>query len=154
MKKLSAFFVLATAAMATIPTQAQAATTASPFNVTVTFTSACLINTVPLNLNFGTYTAYGAASVPAPTTAVTFKCTQGLPAPAAALDAAGGAVAGLAYTVATGAGTKTTTGTAGTATTAATQDVWSYTVTGGMAAGQPGDITSPATRVRTLTITY
>ena len=155
MKKLlsiAALSLLSLSGMIAVP--AQAGTVGSSFNVKVNLTSACVIGTAATALDFGTYTAFGSATVSAPVTNVTFNCTNGLTPSAVALDTTGPTVvAGLAYTLSVDGGTKAA-GSAGTASTAATADVMTYVVTGSMAAGQAGDVTAAVSATRTLTITY
>ena len=158
MKKLAASTIVAAAMFSTAMPTVEA-TTAGPsqFNVTVSLTSVCTIAAIA-DLNFGTYTAFGAATVPAPTTSVALTCTRGLAAtPTLAFDAAFGVVAGLNYTVATGA-TTTTVGTNATPTAGApngTATTYAIAVTGAMPAGQAGtDGAGVKTDVRTVTITY
>ncbi len=159
----------ALASVCMLPTAAQAATVGSPFNVTVNLTAVCAVNVAAAPLNFGTYTAFGTASTPAPTTAVTFRCTQGFSPTAVQFDAvpalstasaAGatatgtGIIAGLRYTLAVAAPTSVT-GSAATAAAGSGADIKTYTVTGGMVAGQAGLVPAGAvTQARTLTITY
>jgi len=129
---------------------AQAATVGQAFNVTATLTSACASNnTAPTDVNFGAYTAFGSAATPAPTTTISFKCTRNATAPSGvALDASTGSIKGVAYSLAIGAVTAAP-GAAGS------PDIYSYVVTGTMAAGQAGDATAAAGPVvHTLTITY
>ena len=153
MKKLILVAALGLAAMSS-----QAATVAQSFNVTASLTAQCASNNAaPSDVNFGTYTAFGSAATAAPTSAITFRCTKGFAAtPTASLGVGGtsGTIAGLAYTLAIGAGVKTA-GASGAAGTSGTYDVYSYTITGSMASGQAGD-SSAATApvVHTLTITY
>ena len=143
-----------------ISTSGVQAATVSPnptFNVTVSLTSVCTVAAIP-DLNFGTYTAFGSASIPAPTTTVQVTCTRGLPAsPTLAFDFAYGVVAGLNYTVASAAPTLAP-GTAATPVasgTNGTPDVYSISITGAMPSGQPGTNSAGIqTDVRTVTISY
>ena len=157
MKKLTLVAALSLIALS-MSAQAQAATVAQSFNVTASLTAQCVSNNAaPADVNFGTYTAFGTAATPAPTTAITFRCTKGYAAsPTASLGVGGtsGTICGLAYTLGIGAGVKTA-GASGAAGTVGTYDVYSYTITGAMAAGQAGDssiVIAPV--VHTLTITY
>lgn len=152
MKKLFPLLTFVTFALSGLGNSAQAVTTANAFAVNVNLTAQCLVNTAAAPLNFGTYTAFSATAITA-TTAVSFKCTQGTTLTSVALDAASGAIAGLAYTLAVGPNTGAL-GTAGSATVAATADVATYTVTGTMAANQPGMGSGAGTATRTLTLTY
>lgn len=172
MKKLlprAALSLLALSSLVTAPLQA--ATTTSGFNVTVNLTSMCQINTAAAALNFGTYTAFGSAGTPAPTTAITFQCTQGFAPTTVALDttptlstagaaglttSGGGVIAGLLYSLSV-AGVVSTTGSAATTTAGSGFDTKSYTITGGMASGQAGlssTATLAATQARVLTLTF
>lgn len=158
MKKLAASTIVAAVMFAAAMPAAQAATAGpAPFNVQVSLTSVCTIAAIP-NMSFGTYTAFGAASIPAPTTSVALTCTRGLAAtPTLAFDAAFGVVAGLNYTVSSGAPT-TTAGTNATPTAGApngTPTTYAIVVTGAMPAGQAGtDSVGVQTDIRTVTITY
>ena len=152
-------------------------TVGQAFNVSTTFTAACVTNnTSPATLDFGAYTAFGSAANAAPTSTISFKCSRALTLISAVFDSAGtvassgaagstptagGVVAGLQYTLATAAAVKSTTGTAASASALGTADIFDYVVTGSMAAGQPGCISSgnsgdrcSATQTRTLTLTY
>jgi len=154
--KISAISAIAAAAIfsVAIPSVNAAVTAPTPFNVTVTLSSVCTVAAIP-DLSFGTYTAFGSASIPAPTTSVGVTCTRGLAAtPTLAFDATNGVVAGLNYSVAAGAAALTA-GSAATPGVPGTADTYAFTVTGSMAAGQPGtDSVGVQTDVRTVTITY
>lgn len=152
MKKLILVTALGLASIATLPAHA-AGTVDSTFNVKVNLAATCVINGAAGDLDFGTYTAFGSASTPAPTTSVSFKCTNGLTPASVTLDAINTVVKGLAYTLSVGAAVVTA-GSAGDSVTAATQDVRTYTVTGGMAAGQAGTGSGSGSVVRTLTVAY
>ena len=163
----AALSLLALSSLVTAPLQA--ATTTSGFNVTVSLSSQCVINTAATALNFGTYTAFGSASTAAPTTAITFKCTQGFAPGNVALDAtptlstaatAGlttsgtGVIDGLLYTLSVAA-VASTAGSAATSSAGSGADIKSYTITGGMVAGQAGLITgSTGTQARVLTLNF
>ncbi|HEX4857653.1 MAG TPA: hypothetical protein VFV17_01465 [Usitatibacteraceae bacterium] len=171
MKKLLLTASIA-AVVAGFAAPASAATVSNNFNVQVALAAVCTANVAATpTLDFGTYTAFGAASTPAPTTTFTYNCTRGLAAPTVAFDtvngtAAGyGVLAGLNYQVTAGAPTQTAAGTAATAVAGGvgTAATWSVSVTGAMAAGQAGDCgggtaaaCTPATasHVRTLIVTY
>lgn len=146
MKKLS---LIAALALAGFSMSSQAATVGQTFNVTATLVSVCLTNNAtPTDVNFGAYTAFGSAAIPAPTTTISFKCTRGVTPTGVALDTTTGSIKGVNYSLAIGAVT-TVAGVAPAATT------HSYVVTGTMAAGQPGDTAGAAGPiVHTLTITY
>ena len=154
--------IVATSLLVTVPV-VNAATVSSGFNATVTLSAQCLATTVGTPVvAFGTYIAFGAAIGPISLSApLTFKCTNGLPAPAVAFDngVAGGVIAGLVYTLTAPTLTRTN-GAAATATVGAGQDTYAYTFTGSIAAGQPGEcITAAATSCaptvpRTIVVTY
>ena len=133
-----------------ISVSAQAATVGQAFNVSATLTTACASNNVtPAAVDFGAYTSFGSAAIPAPTSTISFKCTRNSAGPlSVALSAAAGTIKGLAYTLAVGAVTAAP-GAAGS------PDVYSYVVTGAMAAGQAGDtLAAGGPIVHTLTVTY
>ncbi len=142
----------------TIPATQAATTAPQAFNVSVSLTSVCTVAAIA-DLSFGTYTAFGSASIPAPTTSVALTCTRGLgAAPTLTFDAAGGGtngvVAGLNYTLAAGAAVLTA-GTAATPGVPGTADAHTITITGAMPAGQPGtDGVGVQTDIRTVTVTY
>ena len=148
---------------------AQAATVAGNFNVTVTLTSRCTIAAIT-DLAFGTYVAFqGTAQTATPVTA-TLTCSRGM-APAgitaafdtaapgstaasAAANAVGaGVLAGLQYDITATPGTVAS-GAAATASSIGTADSRPFTISGTMPAGQAGDVLASSTQVRTLTITY
>jgi hypothetical protein len=174
---------LAFAAVAASTGQLHAATVGQAFNVTTAFTPTCVTaNAAPTALSFGTYTAFGSATAPTPSTQISFKCSRTLTpgninfdtvstdstSSSGALTATGGGVvSGLRYTLNVGAAVKTTTGTAATASAEGTADVFTYPINGAMAASQPGcDLASIGTNVagdvngcaasqtRTFTIAY
>ena len=165
-KFLVSAMTAATLLSATAPV-VHAATVSSGFNATVTLSAQCLATTAgtPV-IAFGTYIAFGAAVGPVSLSApLTFKCTSGLPAPTVAFDGGvdggvgGGVIAGLVYTL-TAPTLARTNGTAATATVGAGQDIYSYTFSGSIAAGQPGECISAAatscapTVPRTIVVTY
>jgi hypothetical protein len=161
MKKQLLIVPAAIAASLAFPASVLAATSNSTFNVTASLTSVCSVTTVgtPV-IAFGTYTAFGAAIGPVAVSApATFQCTRGLPQPTASYDVAGGGpagvIVGLQYTLSAPAGSKTTTGTAASAGSTGSADVYSYSFSGSIAAGQAGDPTqNPGPDVRTLIISY
>lgn len=149
MKQAAIFASLALSGLLMSAT-AQAATVGQAFNVTATLTSVCASNnTGPTDVNFGAYTSFGSAATPAPTTTISFKCTRGATAPSGvALNSTTGSIKGVNYSLAIG-GVVAAPGTAGN------PDLYSYTITGTMAAGQAGDVNAAAGPVvHTLTITY
>lgn len=164
MKKLAVSTIAAVAVFVAIAPVAQAATVPAGFTVQVGLTAVCTAAAAPL-LDFGTYTAFGTASIPVPTSAFAISCTRGLAAPTYAFDATGnfGVIAGLNYSLGA-ARTGTVAGTPAAAVLGGvgTADTHTITITGGMAAGQAGDCTGGdatacsvvATQTRTLTITY
>jgi len=167
-------FVLASAWALAI--NVQAATVGQTFNVSTTFTPTCITNNAsPTALDFGAYTAFGSAANAAPTTTISFKCSRAFAIVSVVFDTgtnlsssaagltptAGGVIAGLQYTLATAAVTKSVTGTAASTSAAGTADEFQYVITGTMASGQAGCIGSgntndlcSATQTRTLTVTY
>lgn len=153
------------------------------FTVTTAFAPTCIAyNSSQPDLSFGTYTAFGVATTPTPSTTISFKCSRTLTPGNINLDTvstdsttssgalsatAGGVVAGLRYTLAIAAPVKTFTGSAATASTEGSADIYTYTVNGAMAGSQAGcNITSigantagdvngcAATQTRTLTVAY
>jgi hypothetical protein len=155
---------------------ARAATVGQTFNVSTTFTPTCITNNAsPADLNFGAYSAFGSAANAAPTTTISFKCSRAFAIVSVVFDTgtnlvssaagltptAGGVIAGLRYTLATSAVSKSVTGAAATAAVAGTADEFQYVITGTMAAGQAGCTGSgntgdlcAATQTRTLTVSY
>lgn len=161
MKKFLPVVALGLLGLTGLGNSALAATTNNPFTVTANLTAQCLVNTAAGNLDFGIYTAFGSASTPTPTTAVSFKCTKGTALTSVAFDtingtaAGAGVVMGLAYTM-TASAASTAPGIAavvGTGT-GATADIQTYTVTGAMAPGQPGAGSGAGTSARSLILTY
>jgi hypothetical protein len=144
-------------------TSTQAATLGpANFNVTTNLTSACqIVAAATPVLDFGTYTAFGSATTPAPTATIGLECTRNLATPVSFTFDGGtsyGVIAGLNYNV-TASSVTTTPGTAATPALGGvgTPDLRTITLTGDMAAGQAGDCataTCAATVTRTLTITY
>lgn len=170
------FSAVASAVLLAAFVPAQATDVASSFDVSVSLTAICTAsNSGATTLDFGTYTAFGAATTPNPTVDLTFSCTRGLAAPTfvfdntdaarAAAGAAGyGVLAGLNYSLAA-ANQATTAGSAATAAAGGvgSADTRTVRVTGTMAAGQAGACANSdaatcagaaATHARTLTITY
>lgn len=135
-------------------TTAGATTAAQDFDVKATVTALCQ-STDATNpaLNFGTYTAFGSAQFPTPTTNIHFQCTRGLLITNVALSKTASTVAGLAYTLGVDAGTKTG-GSAATGGTGAGADTWVFVVNGNMPASQAGDSAAATTDTQTLTITF
>jgi len=131
---------LAVATTVALAPAAHAATATSPFTVSVTLTSVCTV-TAPANVTF-VYTSFQVGAAASAGGGYTVSCTNNLPY-TMSLDAGGGTVAGLAYTVAAPAGGFTGTGAA-----------VAHTITGSIAGGQGGDATALTTDTRTLTITY
>ena len=150
-------------------------TVGADFNVSVSLTSKCRVDTATpystQTLNFGTYEAFAGASTPAPSANVTFECTRGMAAPTVAFDtgtdktstlthttATGeGVVAGLRYTLAVAAGSRTAgnVATAGAPGSNGSADIWTYAVSGAMPTGQAGTASvGVQTQARQLIITY
>ncbi len=164
---ISAGFMLAA-------TQANAATVAGNFNVTVTLDSRCTMAAIG-DLAFGTYTAFRATDLAATDTTATLTCTRGLTgvtaafdtvaagatAAAAATDAVGaGVIAGLQYDI-TATAQAVLPGTAATAGNIGTADTREYIISGNMPADQAGTCATNqtacnvvASQQRTLTVTY
>ena len=159
MKKLLPLVTLGLFSISGLFTPAFAVVANNPFNVTANLTAQCLVNTAAAALDFGTYVAFGSSSVAAPTTAVSFKCTKGTVLTGVTFDATNGSAAGagvvqgLAYTMTVSAPV-TVAGTAATTVAGAGADVSTYTVTGAMAAGQPGAGAGAGTSARTLILSY
>ena len=147
MKKLLISAAVA-ASLSGVAGSAQAATVGQSFLAKVVLTAQCATNNAtPADLDFGTYTAFGTATIPAPTTTISFKCTRGVAITGVALDGAVPTIAGLTYGAAIGADSPTP-------QAAPLPNLHSYIITGSIAAGQAGDTAAAATQTRTLTITY
>lgn len=162
MKKILATAVVA-AISAMIPA-AQAATTNSNFDVSVTLTSQCTAtNSGTTTVDFGTYLAFQPGAQAGSPVNLTFQCTRGLAPVLVAFDIVNGTAAGvgvlqgLQYTLAAGA-PGSVAGTAATTATIGTGDVVTYAVTGTMPAGQAGTCAvascGPTSHVRTLIVTF
>ena len=152
MKQAAIIASLALSALS-MSASAQAGTVGQAFNVTATLTTACASNnTGPADVAFGAYTSFTATALTANTT-VSFKCTRNSATPTAATLTGGtggttGSIKGLTYTLVLGTATLA-------AGAAGAPDVYSYLISGTMAAGQAGDATAaPGPVVHTLTITY
>jgi hypothetical protein len=151
MKKLVVSTLAAAALFAAMSPAAQAVTTATgAFNVNITLTSVCTVDTSATSATF----AYTSQQVAAATFASGFNvtCTNGLPITSVTLDslAVTDAATSLAYTLALGAVPPTGTG--------APQAI---TVSGNMVAGQVGTCAgascsnaASANKTRTVTISY
>ncbi|MBK5205415.1 MAG: hypothetical protein JJD98_08405 [Polaromonas sp.] len=157
MKKIlsiAALSMLSLSSLLTTPAQAVGTSTATGnFDVTVNLTANCKFDATSTAIDFGTYDAFNGPSITAPSTNISFKCTNGLAPSSVAVDAVNTVVNGLAYTLAVTGGTASG-GSAGTSTTAAVADTRTYTVTGTMATGQAGTGSGTATVARVLTVTY
>jgi hypothetical protein len=147
MKKVLAF--IAAALLIGAGSSAQAGTATGTFNVNITLTSACTVNTAATAANF----AYTSLQVAASTFASSFtlQCTNTLPIVSVALDslAVTDAATNLAYTLALGA------------TPASTGAANPVAVTGSMAGGQAGTCAlasctnaASANKTRTVTVTF
>jgi hypothetical protein len=136
-------------------TAAQAAGSATQnFTVTATIAANCTSTTVGTpNVDFGSYSAFVGPANSAPTANISFKCTRGLAITGATVSKPTSTVAGLLYTLAVDAGTKTG-GSAATASAGATADQWVYVVTGTMGANQAGDSGAATTDNQVLTIAF
>lgn len=158
------------ALLASVAPVALATTVTSDFTVSVQLAAQCqALNTGTQTVDFGTYTAFGAAKTAS--ASLTFNCTRSLAVPTFSFDSANGSstgygvLAGLNYGLA--AADVRTAGSAATAVSGGVGSATLHTVTisGTMAAGQAGEcVTSgstaancestPASHVRTLTVTY
>lgn len=146
------------ASLAVLAMGAQAAGTANQnFEVTATLSPNCVTNNAnanPATLAFGTYTGFGSAVTVAPASGFTSKldCSNNMSAPTVAVTGGNsGIVVGVAYTLNVGAVTVAAGVDSNQATnTAAEADVYSVSVGGGIAAGQPGEVGAPATHARVL----
>jgi hypothetical protein len=143
-----------------------AGSTGAAVNVLATVTPSC-----STSVTAGTAIAYtgmtNAAVTAASMGSVTFTCTRGLTLTGVAWDGAStgggsgdtatatttGTVAGLAYTLKSGAATKTA-GAAASGSTGAGATTYVYALTVDMAANQPGDSGASGTAARTLTLSY
>jgi hypothetical protein len=174
--KKSVLLVAVVAALSGASAFAQAvAPLSSTFDVKVELLSRCRIATgAGTEVNFGQYTAFGAASTPAPSIDITLQCTRGFGVPTLKFDANGtdassstgsiaptavGLIAGLQYSLEVSGGTTATGGDEPTLTALGTPDKRVFTVKGTMAAGQPGACSAlngicTGTQARTLTISY
>ena len=150
MKKIAASTFAASALLAAMVPAAQAATATGTFNVNITLTSACSVDTAATAANF-TYTSFQPAAA---TFASGFNvlCTNTLPITSVTLDSAAvtDADTGLAYTLALAGVPAAGTGVA-----------QAVTLTGNMAAGQGGTCAAATctnaaltNATRTVTITY
>jgi len=165
MNKLAVLTVAALTLFTAVPTTQAATLGPTNFDVSVDLSAACQIQGAPVPvLDFGVYTAFVGAAIPAPTTAINVECTRSLAAPTYSFDGGTGygVLAGLNYNVTAGAALV-----AGTAATAVaggigTPDVYTVTLTGNMPNLQAGSCAGVnaatcagvQTVIRTLTITY
>jgi hypothetical protein len=167
MRTLNLLRVVAVAALATLLAPASfAQVSTSNVTVSVNLTSKCRWQggTDPtVAINFGTYTAFGAASTPAPESGdLVIECTRGFgAAPTFSWDAGAGkaangdgVVAGLTYSLSLTA-PATLPGSPAAPGTAAVAKTVTFKVQGTMPAGQPGDVGDTSTsQGRTLTVTF
>lgn len=170
MNKLFISAVAAAALLASTAPVALAATVTSDFTVSVQLAGQCqALNTGTQTVDFGTYTAFGAAKTASGV--LTFNCTRGLAIPTFSFDAVNGSSAGYGVLAGLNYGLSATdTRTAGSAATAVAGGVGSatlhtVTISGTMAAGQAGEClvsgstaanceSAPTSHVRTLTVSY
>ena len=158
------------ALLASVAPVALAASVTSNFTVAVQLAAQCqALNTGTQTVDFGTYTAFGAAKTAS--TGLTFNCTRGLANPTFSFDTTNGSstgygvLAGLNYGLS--ATDVLTTGSAATAVSGGVGSATLHTVTisGTMAAGQAGEClvagstaancdSTPTSHIRTLTVTY
>ena len=158
MKKILAAAVLA----AVVPAVHAASPAPNNFTVQVNLSSQCeATNDGTQTVDFGTYTAFGAAAN-APAVGLTFRCTRGFAPVSVAFDtvdanstAAGvGVLAGLQYTL-TAAAAVVSAGTAASSATIGTGDTRTYNVSGTMPALQAGTgAGGAASHTRQLILTY
>lgn len=170
MKKFLISTVTAAALLASVTPVALASTVASDFTVSVQLAAQCqALNTGTQTVDFGTYTAFGAAKTASAN--LTFNCTRGLAIPTFSFDATNGSAAGYGVLAGLNYGLSAAdTRTAGSAATAVAGGVGSatlhtVTISGTMAAGQAGEClvanstaasceSTATSHVRTLTVTY
>lgn len=151
------------AALAAMVPVAQAATAEGTFNVNITLTSKCEINSHP-NPTGATITdlalAYTSFQTTASTGTTTFsvRCTDGLSATDIAVDSASvtDGTTGLAYTLAVSTSNVHSVGpTASTGAVTPGAGGTTYYVHGNIAANQGGTVTAGvANNTRTITVTY
>lgn len=170
MKKFLISTVTAAALLASVTPVALASTVASDFTVSVQLAAQCqALNTGTQTVDFGTYTAFGAAKTASAN--LTFNCTRGLAIPTFSFDATNGSAAGYGVLAGLNYGLSAAdTRTAGSAATAVAGGIGSatlhtVTISGTMAAGQAGEClvanstaasceSTATSHVRTLTVTY
>ncbi|MCX7255481.1 MAG: hypothetical protein NTZ64_01790 [Polaromonas sp.] len=170
MKKFLISTVTAAALLASVTPVALASTVASDFTVSVQLAAQCqALNTGTQTVDFGTYTAFGAAKTASAN--LTFNCTRGLAIPTFSFDATNGSAAGYGVLAGLNYGLSAAdTRTVGSAATAVAGGVGSatlhtVTISGTMAAGQAGEClvanstaasceSTATSHVRTLTVTY
>ncbi len=166
-KLLLSSLVAATLSLASL--SASAATVQANFTVSVTLVGVCQVTTNNPTVAFGTYTAFQtAAATGVATGPVVLTCTRNLAAPTIAFDAPGagaGLIAGLNYTLTSGAAV-TSAGTDATGVAGSgTATTYSYTLAGNMPGSQAGQCTTAGsaaaacngavvTAARTVTFTY
>ena len=139
---------------------AMAQTATGGFNVDVTLTSQCRINTAytTQTVQFA-YTAFGAGVNSTNTPEVSFECTRNFAPTSVAFDgtngttAGVGVVGGLQYALTATAQT-TTAGAVATTSSIGSADIVRYQISGTMAGNQAGDATASASIGRQLIISF
>jgi hypothetical protein len=152
--------IAAAAVALTSGVSAQTLLNSANVSVSVSLTSQCKLSAAAptLAVDFGTYTAFGAATTPNPSMTFDVLCTRGFGgSPTITWDANAGAgvISGLAYSLSL-ANSATVPGTAATATVGATPATLTFKLSGTMASGQAGDNAGagPQTATRTVTLTF
>jgi spore coat protein U-like protein len=159
MKKLLLTALMSLAALASVTAHAQSTATGN-FDVVITLTSSCSLNT-PVNGALG-YTSFGtAASATATAATINVRCTNGVPYTATLNGSTSTTSNAYDFTDTTlNLGYRLTlaaTGLSGTGTNAGTGVNQAYTITPSMTTAQGGTCNGPtcsSTANHTLTITY
>jgi hypothetical protein len=160
MKKLllASLSVLAMGAQAAAVAPSPGNPVSHPFSVIVNFTPTCIANSANAAANellFTGYTGFQTAAVSAQQITSSLNCSNNMRAPTASLSQTGGVVAGLTYTLTMGARQVSYgTNSSQTSSTAAAADVYSVTVDGSIAGGQPGEVNAPNTQAQKVTWTF
>lgn len=123
---------------------AQSQTTNVNFNVSASLASRCVTAATSPAVNFGQYTAFQNTDLVA-TQTLSFNCTRGItptitlkpPGGSAAASPVKGVIGGLQFSLAA-AQDSATLGASATASVVGGPDIRSYTITGTLAANQPG----------------
>jgi spore coat protein U-like protein len=164
MQALTILRAIAAAAVAAAMTPVSAQSLQGDVSVKVSLASKCRVKAgaTPV-VDFGTYTAFGAAKSLPGAASVTFECTRGFGGtPTATWDTTNGTVdgsgvlAGLQYTLTVSGGTRTG-GAAATAATLGGADEMKYSVDAAMPANQAGagaTATVADSHTRTLLVSF